>query len=202
MATPNEAQLIDQVQNLLGETETDFYAEADIRIWINDGQNYVASALADELIPQLFLEATTYTVAGLPNYRLPSNFLRLRETELHASRSPKICRLVSVHLLRAVDRNYFWRAVTDMPIVFVAGGMKMGLLPTATGTSTLLWRYVAFPSTSGVVDLIKLPDPAYPAVVFYAAARGREKESAFDEAQSLQQRCDAAIATLNRGEAQ
>lgn len=201
MGSPSEGQLIAALRNTIGETATDFYSDVNLRQFLNDSQYVVAAALSVELLTSLLAESTTYAVANVEQYGLPRNMFRLMDVSIYAARTERqTCRPLPIQWFRETVRNKFWVPHADLPMYYVSGGLMVGILPRPTGSNTILFRFVAMPSTSGVSDVYKLPDAAYPAVIYHAAARCKEKEGAWQESQVFQQLYERTIQTLNGGQ--
>lgn len=195
MAVPTQATLVANVRNLIGESEADFYSDANIIVWLDDGQNFLAQGLRDEVVPDLQVAFDQNTVIGQELYPLPADFLRGREVELNGV----VCRPIAVERLRALAENKFWIPSTTRPFFYEWGGKKIGIRPIPTSAVALKQRYIALPTPSSSGLSPKLPEDVYPAVVFYAAARAKEKEGATTEADRFQALCQAVI-NLKNGE--
>lgn len=197
MATPSREQLIEELRNLIGETKTDFHTDIDLGHLLDDAQRMVAAALLTELVPQLLSEQITYTVSGIEQYYVPRNMLRLGDIGLYYSRTEITCRALPVSWFRATQRNKFCIPHADLPFYYVSGGWMVGILPRPTGSNAVCFRYICCPSTTGVSDQYKLPDQAYPAVLYHAAANCRRKEGAWDEAQYFDSLFQQTVGILN-----
>lgn len=167
------ADIISRTKRTFGDESGAQVTDDDIIRWINDGQNEIAQL--HELLESI---ATTKTYAGVPDYELPSNMVRLKAVYVNGA---PLEVLTTQQFDESIARYSEGAPPKGNSYIVTSWGNKISLYPTPVDEQELRLRFVCFPApVEKPTDELNIPLRYHNRLVEYVLQQAYELDENFD----------------------
>lgn len=178
----------------LNEPTPIFWTAAERTSWLNQGQYDFIDKVVDDALLDYLVEYNTFTVTGIYEYALPSDYLRVYQIRISSIWATP----VMLSDIKSMSENTLTAPTTKNPYFYLRSG-KMGFFPTpVVSTSTITVWYLQKPTEMvNDTDTAKVPVQYSHIIVMFAEIKALEKLRDYTRATSLLQEYILNIKTIN-----